>query len=50
MDNKALAADLKAIHGVDTLEIAEVNLEQFDEVGGVNTRIWSSLGAVIGRA
>jgi hypothetical protein len=34
MDNKALAADLKAIHGVDTLEIAEVNLEQFDEVGG----------------
>ncbi len=32
MDNKALAADLKAIHGVDTLEIAEVNLEQFDEV------------------
>ncbi|MFC6205709.1 hypothetical protein ACFPZK_13485 [Psychrobacter urativorans] len=34
MDNKALAADLKAIHGVDTLEIAEVNLEQFDKVGG----------------
>ena len=49
MDNKALAADLKAIHGVDTLEIAEVNLEQFDE-WGVNTRMWSSLGAVIGRA
>ena len=34
MDNKALPADLKAIHGVDTLEIAEVNLEQFDEVWG----------------
>ena len=33
-DNKAVAADLKAIYGADTLEIAEANLEHFDEVWG----------------
>ena len=31
---KAVAADLKAIYGADTLEIAEANLEHFDEVWG----------------
>jgi len=31
---KAVAADLKAIYGADTLEIAEANLEYFDEVWG----------------
>ena len=33
-DKKAIAADLKAIYGADTLEIAEANLEHFDEVWG----------------
>ena len=33
-DKKAVAADLKAIYGADTLEIAEANLEHFDEVWG----------------
>ena len=33
-DKKKVAADLKAIYGADTLEIAEANLEQFDEVWG----------------
>ena len=33
-DKKAVAADLKATYGADTLEIAEANLEQFDEVWG----------------
>ena len=31
-DKKAVVADLKAIYGADTLEIAEANLEHFDEV------------------
>ena len=30
-DKKAVAADLKAVYGADTLEIAEANLEHFDE-------------------
>ncbi len=34
MDKKAVAADLKAIYGADTLEIAEANLEHFDETWG----------------
>ena len=33
-NKKAVAADLKAIYGADTLEIAEANLEQFDETWG----------------
>ncbi|WP_025650619.1 MULTISPECIES: IS256 family transposase, partial [unclassified Psychrobacter] len=33
-NKKAVAADLKAIYGADTLEIAEANLEHFDEVWG----------------
>ena len=33
-DKKAVAADLKAIYGADTLEIAEANLEHFDETWG----------------
>ena len=33
-DKKAVAADLKAIYGADTLEMAEANLEHFDEVWG----------------
>ena len=33
-DKKAVAADLEAIYGADTLEIAEANLEHFDEVWG----------------
>src|SRR5699024_515342 len=33
-DKKAIAADLNAIYGADTLEIAESNLEHFDEVWG----------------
>ena len=33
-DKKAITADLKAIYGADTLEIAEANLEHFDEVWG----------------
>ena len=33
-DKKAIAADLKAIYGADTLEIAEANLEHFDETWG----------------
>ncbi len=32
MDKKAVAADLKAIYGTCSLEIAEANLEHFDEV------------------
>ena len=30
-DKKAVAADLKAIYGADTIEMAEANLEHFDE-------------------
>ena len=33
-DKKAVAADLKAIYGADTLEMAEANLEHFDEIWG----------------
>ena len=33
-DKKAVAADLKAIYGADTIGIAETNLEHFDEVWG----------------
>ena len=33
-DKKVIAADLKAIYGADTLEIAEANLESFDQVWG----------------
>lgn len=49
-DKKAVAADLKAIYGADTLEMAEANLEHFDEVWGKSTRMSSSLGAITGRA
>nr|WP_265088271.1 transposase [Psychrobacter pacificensis] len=49
-DKKAVAADLKAIYGADTLEIAEANLEHFDETCAQSTRMSSSLGAIIGRA
>lgn len=38
-DKKAVAADLKAIYGADTLEIAEANLEHFDEVWGKDVSI-----------
>ncbi len=33
-DKKKVAADLKAIYGADTLEIAQANLEYFDETWG----------------
>ena len=33
-DKKAVATDLKAIYGADTIEIAKANLEHFDEVWG----------------
>ena len=33
-DKKAVAADLKAIYGADTLEMAEANLEHFDKTWG----------------
>lgn len=33
-DRKKVAADLKAIYGADTLELAEANLEQFDDTWG----------------
>ena len=34
MDKKKVAADLKAIYGADTLEMAEANRGHFDEVWG----------------
>ncbi|MBP2281459.1 transposase-like protein [Psychrobacter sp. PL19] len=34
MNKKAVAADLKAVYGADTLELAEANLERFDETWG----------------
>ena len=49
-DKKAIAADLKAIYGADTLEIAEANLEHFDETWGTSTRMSSSLGVITGKA
>ena len=33
-DRRKVAADLKAVYGADTLELAEANLEQFNEVWG----------------
>lgn len=33
-DRRKVAADLKAIYGADTLELAEANLEQFDDTWG----------------
>ncbi len=33
-DKKAIAADLTAIYGADTIEIAEANFEHFDEEWG----------------
>ena len=35
-DKKAVAADLKAIYGADTLEMAEANLEHFDKTWGTD--------------
>ena len=34
MNKKKVAADLKAIYGADTLEMAEANRGHFDEVWG----------------
>ncbi|MGP5060031.1 IS256 family transposase [Psychrobacter celer] len=33
-DRRKVAADLKAVYGADTLELAEANLEQFDDTWG----------------
>lgn len=50
MNKKKVAADLKAIYGADTLEMAEANYGISMRCGAISTHIWLSLGALTEKA